>query len=102
MCNKLFIPKTGAKKYYCASCSPSVRLKRVYNITFEEVKYLALKQGNMCAICGKQFSTKVKPFIDHSHTTGKIRGLLCFNCNTGLGMFNDSIDSLTKAIQYVS
>lgn len=39
--------------------------------------------------------------MDHDHTTGKIRGLLCFGCNTGLGKFKDSIVILNKAINYL-
>lgn len=51
-------------------------------------------------------SRKEKEFVrrlavDHCHSTGKIRGLLCHNCNTGLGKLGDSIESLTKALNYL-
>jgi hypothetical protein len=42
-----------------------------------------------------------KPNIDHCHTTGKVRGLLCNGCNTGIGMFKESIPALLKAADYI-
>jgi hypothetical protein len=74
-----------------------------------EKYYLMLKeQNNLCAICNKtesqlkKKSSKVKMLsVDHCHLTGKIRGLLCHQCNTGLGHFKDSIDILQKAIMYL-
>lgn len=42
-----------------------------------------------------------KPQVDHDHNTNKIRGLLCSRCNMGLGFFDDSIEGLTKAINYL-
>lgn len=64
------------------------------------------EQNGLCAICGnpeKAFmKTKVMYLaIDHNHKTGEIRGLLCTNCNNGLGRFKDNIDLLNKAIAYI-
>jgi hypothetical protein len=59
---------------------------------------LVKQQKGKCAIC----KTKMKePCVDHCHTTGKIRGALCVNCNTGLGHFCDSVELLKSAISYL-
>lgn len=79
-------------------------LKKKYNLTLEERSKLLKSQNNCCAICGynKLENENKFPVIDHCHNTGKIRGILCANCNIGLGMFKDEIDLLEKAISYLS
>jgi hypothetical protein len=57
------------------------------------------KQNWECGIC--KMSIKEKPYVDHCHTTKKVRGLLCFHCNVGIGHFRDSIEFLEKAIEYL-
>lgn len=61
---------------------------------------LTIRQGGLCAICESEQSDR-KFAIDHDHTTGHIRGLLCGRCNTMLGFAHDSITTLTAAIQYI-
>lgn len=51
-----------------------------------------------CAICG---DTKESLYVDHDHNTGKVRGMLCPQCNTGLGQLRDSEDILKKALRYL-
>lgn len=64
---------------------------------------MLVRQGSACAACrtsdwgGKDG----KPHVDHDHATGKIRGLLCANCNTGLGMFGDDPARLRAAAAYL-
>ena len=58
---------------------------------------LVVQQGGVCAICGRPDPEHV----DHDHETGAVRGILCFNCNGGLGQFRDSIDSLLTAASYL-
>jgi len=58
-----------------------------------------IEQGNCCAVCNKEFTDT--PHLDHNHITGKWRGVLCDQCNRGLGMFKESLDSLQKAINYL-
>ena len=55
------------------------------------------EQGGFCAIClvGKP------EHVDHDHVTGKIRGVLCFNCNGGLGQFKDRVDVIRNAVTYL-
>jgi hypothetical protein len=77
-------------------------LKSTYNITLEEYNKLLYKQNNCCNICGiNQNMLNKRLFVDHNHLTNEIRGLLCPKCNTGIGQFNDSIDLLNKAIDYL-
>ena len=60
------------------------------------------KQNNCCAICGKSQNNENRRFaIDHCHKTGKIRGLLCYTCNNGLGSFKDNVIFLLNAINYL-
>ena len=76
--------------------------KRHYKITLEQYYELYDKQMGKCAICGKhQTEFKRAINVDHDHTTGKVRGLLCNGCNSGIGYFKDSIDLLTQAIKYL-
>lgn len=70
---------------------------RLYGITLGEKREAAEKQGHRCAICRR----KVELVVDHDHTTGKFRGLLCSWCNTGLGYFKDSPERLRQAIDYL-
>jgi hypothetical protein len=69
-------------------------LKRRYGIGADDFDRLVAEQGGVCAICGREDPEHV----DHSHDTGEVRGILCFNCNGGLGQFRDSVDTLQAAV----
>jgi hypothetical protein len=71
-----------------------------YGLTQEEHQDILVKQNNLCAICQKHIEGKVL-CVDHDHTTGKVRGLLCGNCNVGLGNFKDNTEVLQAAIAYL-
>lgn len=58
-----------------------------------------MSQNNQCKICG--IIPENRLFVDHCHISGKIRGLLCRDCNIGLGYFRDSEENLAKAIVYL-
>ena len=77
-----------------------------YNITPEDYSILFTKQEGKCAICrsDKSFRKNItyNLFVDHCHETGKVRGLLCHSCNTGLGHFRDNITNLKQAIEYLN
>lgn len=76
------------------------RLKRS-GLLPEDYKTSQLKIQN-CEICGKTIKdNKKKLSVDHCHKTGKFRGMLCFKCNIGLGMFNDNINIIKKSIIYL-
>ena len=77
------------------------RIKTKYGIGVDEYRKLLSEQDNCCCICGVDFSA-AKPVVDHCHESGSIRGILCARCNVGIGMFRESIDSLSNAIIYLS
>lgn len=80
-------------------------LKR-YGITPSEYKDLFEKQQGRCCICNTTEATRrnvtYNLFVDHDHKTGKVRGLLCHNCNTALGHFKDDTKILKTAIEYLN
>lgn len=79
-------------------CDHCRYLKKVYNITIDIVRALYDKQNGKCSICNQ---TLARYHIDHNHTTGKVRGLLCFHCNTGIGHLRENVDTLNSAIAYL-
>lgn len=68
-----------------------------YGVSAEQVEAMIAAQGGACAICGRPDPEHV----DHCHETGLVRGVLCFNCNGGLGQFGDDIERLHAAIAYL-
>jgi hypothetical protein len=74
------------------------RLLREYGLTPDEFAKLAKVQNRRCAICRR----KQPLLVDHCHKTGKVRGLLCKRCNTGLGQMKDSIKLLKRALGYLN
>lgn len=84
-------------------------IKNRYKLSEEELVDLVDKQDCKCAICNKDLNksrgvTEDKSndlCIDHDHITGKVRGLLCRDCNFALGLFKDNINNLTNAIKYL-
>ena len=71
--------------------------------TYEEYEALLVKQEYRCGICKTHTSELPKSLaVDHDHETGEIRGLLCMNCNLGIGKLRDSIDLLKSAIEWLS
>lgn len=81
----------------------SARLKRVYDLDEGTYNKMLIEQDNKCKICSKSpvDYKHQRLCIDHCHTTGKVRGLLCNNCNAALGQVNDSISTLEAAITYL-
>lgn len=82
-------------------------LYKTYGITLEEYNEKLLQQNGKCAIC-KKYETSVDRSgnikslaVDHNHKTGKIRSLLCDNCNKALGYIQDDIDLLKSFIRYL-
>lgn len=74
-----------------------------YNITIEKYNEVLEKQGHACAICGYSDTSDKNffPVVDHCHSTGKVRGLLCANCNHAIGKMKDDINILKSAIVYL-
>ncbi len=81
--------------------------KKKYGITFDEYEEMLLQQGGVCAICEKPETIYLREklarmAVDHDHKTGAVRGLLCRQCNNGLGCFKDDTDIISKAIDYLA
>lgn len=81
-------------------------LKRKYGISTEQWLQMFENQNHLCAICNEE-GFKLDPnsknllVVDHCHTSGKVRGLLCHNCNRALGLFKDKISVVESAVQYL-
>jgi hypothetical protein len=70
--------------------------------TPEALEAAFVAQGGRCAICRNTFSTGRHTHVDHDHLTGQFRGILCRDCNLGIGNFHDSIELLARATAYLS
>lgn len=103
--------------YICRSCAsfkhsqwrksnPEIKkeiaLRYSFGITLEQYNQLFTQQEGKCAICDKhQLNEKKALAVDHDHSNGVIRGLLCQNCNKGIGNLQDSIEILESSIEYL-
>lgn len=78
-------------------------LKDTYGVTNEEYTQLLQNQDYKCLVCNKKHeeTPHKRLAVDHSHVTGKVRGLLCMNCNVALGNAKDSIAVLRNLISYL-
>lgn len=74
-----------------------------YGLTNDRFEALKAHQGNKCSVCTTELdeTTKSGLAVDHCHTTGKVRGLLCGSCNWALGLLKDNTDNLARAIAYL-
>lgn len=109
-CDKVFLP-LGPSHHYCTDdCRKEVyadkHYRRVYGVPLSWVKGKLEEQGYKCAICRTEgfkmredHTTGMN--LDHDHETEEPRGLLCHNCNRGLGLFQDNPDYLRRAASYV-
>ena len=129
-CGVPYQPGSGAQKWCSPQCSKAAfhvrnpdaqgeydakrkKLKRqqqsrkshlwtTYGMTMDEYNQMFAEQEGCCAICGEhQTELRSRLCVDHSHTTGKVRGLLCGECNKGLGHFKDNPEALANAISYL-
>lgn len=111
LCSNIFQPNTPAEHYCSDICKDdalsNAYLMRQYQITLEDYKDIYEEQKGLCKICGEDgvrgasALSSTPLVIDHSHTTGDVRGLLCHTCNSALGQFNDSVALLEKAVIYL-
>lgn len=74
-----------------------------YLTYLKEIRTRLQRQGGLCAVCHKSpYKGKRGPVLDHCHRTGKFRGVLCWKCNSAIGHLEDSIETLYRAISYLS
>jgi len=90
------------KSTHCVNCrkhkSRKWKLRDRYGITVEQYDEMITAQCEKCAICGDDLK---QAFIDHDHKTGRVRGILCRDCNLMLGSAKDNINTLRNAIHYL-
>jgi hypothetical protein len=90
-----------------AEIQRNAKLKAAHGISSSEYQKMLEKQNGKCAICGTanpggRMGLCGPVFhVDHCHSSGKIRGLLCHSCNVGIGNFNDNVTALANAIAYL-
>lgn len=104
--------KLKHRKWYQENYEPiaeNSRLQKQFGITLSCYENLLVQQKHSCKICNRhssEFLTKSgkprKLHVDHDHSTGSIRGLLCFPCNIALGYFQDNPDFLRSALCYLN
>jgi len=103
--------RPGGVRSKCRSCreksnrggkNKENHLKRTYGLSLSEFNTMLTKQKECCLICQKHRNElPVDLHVDHCHTTGKVRGLLCYSCNAALGGFKDSLPLLASAFEYI-
>jgi hypothetical protein len=102
-----FIGPTGKERRNCSTCQPLVDLAAnlsKFGLTVAAYEAMVEAQGRKCKICHipveKLGGQRLQ--VDHCHTTGKVRGLLCRNCNIGLERFRDHATILRNAAKYIA
>jgi hypothetical protein len=76
-------------------------LMKTFGINADQYEAMLHEQNHVCAICSKKDICNRDLAVDHCHITKRVRGLLCTNCNMALGKFQDDLQNLQKAIQYM-
>ena len=80
-----------------------IHLFKQYGITVDDYNAIFTEQNGKCGICEThQSELKQALSVDHNHKTGEVRGLLCHNCNIGIGYLKDDVNILQNAIQYLN
>jgi hypothetical protein len=98
---KLAAQRVAKKKYKLAHKDRAKENRmKLYGLSQEAYDALLEKQDYRCAVCNKPFAL-YQPCVDHDHKTGRVRGILCHNCNIGIGKFNDKPALLELASLYL-
>ncbi|MGY6482951.1 endonuclease VII domain-containing protein [Vibrio parahaemolyticus] len=107
-CGKEFVPRAPSQHYCSEECKGyNSYYMRQYGITQAEFNRMKDKQGGVCYLCGSdgfvigRLGHSERLAVDHCHDTGRVRKLLCHNCNRGLGLFQDNPELLKKAFGYL-
>jgi hypothetical protein len=98
-----YLKKKSPEKYHRKKEEEALRYR--YGITIEQRDKMLDEQGGLCAICSQELSVEVKSknkaCVDHCHESNAIRGILCYQCNVGLGSFKDNTELFERAIKYL-
>jgi len=94
--------RNGRRDTTCKACRIISQRERTLGVTQEDYLSMFTKQRGRCGICDQRlYSKRYKAFaVDHCHTTGRIRGLLCTRCNTAIGLLKDDPIALQRAIEW--
>ena len=94
---------TGNLQTQCKNCYHSRQLERLYGITLAEYDRMYEEQNGVCKICHLPQESKrnTRLCVDHNHTTGEVRGLLCDSCNRAIGLLKDDPRLLDRAAEYL-
>jgi Recombination endonuclease VII len=77
------------------------RLRYVYGLSKKDIEFILELQGGKCPICNTSIFDGFR-VVDHDHSTGKMRGIIHVQCNSGLGFFEDSVEKLRRAADYLA
>lgn len=92
----------SSRKYQKSLRWKELMLKRDYGLSLNDYQEMHRKQNGCCLICGIAEDKLTRPLnVDHNHTTNKVRGLLCCNCNTAIGLFKENKELIQKAVEYL-
>ena len=93
--------QAGGRSSYCGACKYArdneTRFRKVYGISTSDRDDMIEAQGGLCGLC----CSAPAVHVDHDHTTGQVRGVLCFSCNVAIGHLKDSADLMRRAIDYL-
>ena len=76
--------------------------RRTYGLSADDVDAMLAAQGGVCAICLRRPDREASLHVDHCHSTGRIRGVLCLNCNQGIGKLGEDPETFRRAAEYLS
>jgi hypothetical protein len=93
--------KNNKAKLTCKQCIRAKYILKTYGITLDDYDGMLHEQSGCCKICHKKFKQGVNAHVDHDHDTGEVRGLLCLNCNTGIGKLGDAAEICLSAAIYL-
>jgi hypothetical protein len=93
------------KKYPSKEIQRENSINKKYNITQTDYEAIKTQQNGVCEICRSPYGSITRKdisfMIDHCHSKGHVRGLLCFSCNIALGYLKDDVERLKRAINYL-
>jgi hypothetical protein len=93
--------KAISRRNYHSARGQDTYYKRMYGVSKVEYDNTLAVQGGVCAACGGVNQDGRRLAVDHSHSTGIVRGILCGRCNSVLGLVDESIDTLSALISYL-
>lgn len=91
----------GCRCVECKEARRQYKTQLLYGLSNEDVLQLFSRQDNKCGICFCDLGT-VRWVFDHDHSTSKVRGVLCYSCNTAIAKFGEDPELILRAIQYLS